>query len=50
MADGDGVVTLSGKVLASEVDALLSTVNKVPGVTQLINRVDVQDTVEAVTG
>ena len=50
MADGDGVVTLSGNVLASEVDALLTAVNKVSGVTQVINRLDVQDTVEAVTG
>jgi hypothetical protein len=49
MADGDGVVTLSGRVLASEVDALLTAVNKIPGVTQLINRLDVQDTVEGVT-
>jgi hypothetical protein len=49
MADGDGVVTLSGRVLASEVDPLLTTVNKIPGVSQLINRLDVQDTVEAVT-
>jgi hypothetical protein len=49
MADGDGVVTLSGRVLASEVDPLLTTVNKIPGVSQVINRLDVQDTVEGVT-
>jgi gas vesicle protein len=49
MADGDGVVTLSGRVLASEVDALLTAVNKVSGVSQVINRLDVQDTVEGVT-
>ena len=49
MADGDGVVTLTGRVLASEVDPLLTTVNKTPGVCQLINRLDVQDTVEGVT-
>ena len=49
MADGDGVVTLSGRVLASEVDPLLTTVNKVSGVSQVINRLDVQDTVEGVT-
>jgi osmotically-inducible protein OsmY len=49
LADGNGVVTLSGSVLASEVDPLLSTVNRIPGVTQLINRLDVQDTIEGVT-
>ena len=49
MADADGTVTLGGRVLASEVDALLTTINKVPGVNQVINRLDVQDTVEAVT-
>jgi gas vesicle protein len=49
MADGDGVVTLSGRVLASEVDPLLTTVNKVTGVSQVVNRLDVQDTVEGVT-
>jgi gas vesicle protein len=50
MTDADGVVTLSGRVLASEVDALISTVNKTGGVSQVINRLDVQDTVEGVTG
>jgi osmotically-inducible protein OsmY len=50
MTDADGVVTLSGSVLASEVDPLLTTVNKVPGVCQVINRLDVQDTVEGITG
>jgi gas vesicle protein len=49
MADGDGVVTLSGRVVASEVDPLLTAVNKIPGVRQVINRLDVQDTVEGVT-
>ena len=50
MTDADGVVTLSGSVLASEVDPLLTTVNKVSGVCQVINRLDVQDTVEGITG
>ena len=50
MTDADGVVTLSGSVLASEVDPLLTTVNKVSGVSQVINRLDVQDTVEGITG
>lgn len=49
MADGDGVVTLTGRVLASEVDPVLTSVNQVSGVTQVINRMDVQDTVEGVT-
>jgi gas vesicle protein len=49
MADGDGVVTLSGRVLASEVDPLLTAVNKIPGVSQVINRLDVQDTAEGMT-
>jgi len=49
MADGEGCVTLSGRVLASEVDPLLKTVNQVPGVCQIVNRLDVQDTVEGVT-
>ena len=35
---------------ASEVDPLISTVNRVGGVSQVINRLDVQDTVEGVTG
>ena len=47
--EGGVARTLGGRVLASEVDALLTTINKVPGVNQVINRLDVQDTVEAVT-
>jgi hypothetical protein len=43
-------VTLTGRVLASELDALLTTINKVPGVNQIINRLDVQETPEAVAG
>ena len=50
MVNNDGNVTLTGRVLGSEVDALLSTVNKVPGVNEIINRLDVQDTPEAVSG
>jgi hypothetical protein len=50
MVDNNRDVTLTGRVLASELDALLTTVNKVPGVNQIINRLDVQDTPEAVVG
>ena len=50
MANNDGDITLTGRVLSSELDALLSTINKVPGVTQIINRLDPQDTPEAVAG
>ena len=50
MANNDGDITLTGRVLSSELDALLSTINKVPGVNQIINRLDAQDTPEAVAG
>ena len=50
MVNNDGNVTLSGRVLASELDSLLTTVNRVPGVREIINRLDVQDTPEAVAG
>ena len=50
MANNDGDITLTGRILTSELDALLSTVNKVPGVNQIINRLDAQDTPEAVAG
>ena len=50
MANNDGDITLTGRVLSSELDALLSTINKVPGVNQIINRLDAPDTPEAVAG
>lgn len=50
MVDNNRDVTLTGRVLSNELDALLTTVNKVPGVNQIINRLDVQDSPEAVTG
>lgn len=49
MADANGAVTLYGRVPASEVDRLLSTVNNVRGVTQIVNRLDVQDLVQGGT-
>jgi gas vesicle protein len=50
MVNGGGDVTLSGRVLGSELDTLLTTIQRIPGVGQIINRLDVQDTAEAVTG
>ena len=50
MVDNNRDVTLTGRVLGSELDALLTTINKVPGVNQIINRLEVQDTPEAVAG
>jgi hypothetical protein len=50
MVNNDGNVTLTGRVLASELDALLATIHRVPGVNEIINRLDVQDTAEAVSG
>jgi hypothetical protein len=48
LADADGCVTLTGRVMAGELDQLLTTVNRLPGVNQIINRLDVCDTVEGV--
>jgi osmotically-inducible protein OsmY len=50
MVNNDGNVTLTGRVLGSELDALLTTIQRVPGVGEIINRLDVQDTAEAVSG
>lgn len=44
MTDNSGRVTLHGKVLASEADALLSTVNGVGGVSEIVNLLSVKDT------
>lgn len=43
MADAGGVVTIYGRVPASEADKLLSTVSGVTGVRRIINRTEVQD-------
>jgi hypothetical protein len=49
VADAQGTVTLTGRVLGSEVDRLLTTVNRVPGVNQIVNRLDVCDTTEGLS-
>lgn len=46
MADGNGCVTLTGSVLASEADRLRACVEAVPGVNLVVNRLEVHDTVE----
>jgi hypothetical protein len=48
--DGACNVTLAGTVPAGELDALLTRVNRVPGVNEIINRLDVQESPEAVSG
>ncbi len=40
----DGVVTLSGPILKEEVKSLLKTVKAMPGVREVINRLDVHET------
>jgi gas vesicle protein len=50
MVNGNGDVTLTGRVLGSELETLLSTIQRVAGVGRIINRLDVQDTPEAVAG
>ena len=42
MADANGCVTLSGRVLTSEAGRLVSTVESVPGVSLVVNRLDVK--------
>ena len=44
MTDNHGRVTLHGKVLAAEVDKLMSTVKAVGGVTEVINLLSVKET------
>lgn len=44
MADANGTVTLTGRVLASEANRLISTVESVPGVNLVVNRLDVKNT------
>lgn len=48
MSDAEGNVTLTGRVPASEQDRLLRTVKAVPGVTQIVNRLEVVDTADQV--
>jgi len=50
MVNGSGDVTLTGRVLQNELDTLLTTIHRVPGVNEIINRLDVQDSAEAVAG
>ena len=50
MVDNACNVTLTGSVPAGELDTLLTTVNRVPGVNEIINRLDVQESPEAVSG
>lgn len=44
MADANGTVTLTGRVLASESDLLISTVESVRGVNLVVNRMEVKNT------
>jgi len=43
MADANGCVTLTGYVLANESDELIATVEAVPGVTLVVNRLDTRN-------
>lgn len=45
-----GVVTLSGPILASEVQDVIRTVRRVPGVKRVINRLDVRSHADHVSG
>lgn len=44
MTDANGTVTLTGRVLASEADKLISTIESVRGVNLVVNRCDVKQT------
>jgi gas vesicle protein len=50
MADAEGNVELTGRVLASELDTLLTTVRRVNGVNQITNRLVVLDREDQITG
>ena len=50
MTDADGNVELTGRVVASELDALLTTVRRVNGVRQITNRLVVLDREDQMTG
>lgn len=43
MADADGTVTLTGSIVRSEVDDLLTLLHKIPGVSHVINRMTVTE-------
>ena len=49
MTDNHGRVTLHGKVLASEVDKLMSTVNGISGVNEVTNLLSVKDSEQQMT-
>jgi len=44
MADADGTVTLTGKIARYETDGLLTLLHDIPGVTHVINRMDIMET------
>jgi len=44
MADADGTVTLTGNIARYEVDGLLTLLHRMPGVTHVINRMNVSET------
>lgn len=50
MTDADGNVELSGRVVASELDGLLTSVRRVNGVSQITNRLVVLDREDQMTG
>jgi osmotically-inducible protein OsmY len=41
MAESDGTVTVTGRIEASQIDYLLSALHRVPGVGNVINRIEV---------
>lgn len=49
MTDAEGHVELTGQVLASELDKLLSTVRGVPGVNRMTNRLEVKDRADQIS-
>ncbi len=47
-ADSEGVVTVSGQILAAEVGGLLSAIGRIPGVSTVENRLEVHQRAQAV--
>ena len=47
VAECDGCVTLAGPVERTQVDRLLAGVAKVPGVCQIINRLDIREQMDS---
>lgn len=41
MADADGTITLTGTIMQQEVDGVLNLIHRIPGVTHVIDRLDV---------